>query len=103
MMSRTVCAPGPVALTSADPVIGEGEVVRPLAAAGAYLPGAADRVPVLAERAGETRRHAVLGRAGRRRLAAGEPGLHDPLTDEDVEARERVHSVPGHDDHSTLT
>ena len=44
----------------------------------------------------------VLGRAGGR-LVAGEPGLHDPLTDEDVKACQRVRSVPGHDDHSALT
>src|SRR5580704_11064400 len=50
MMSRTVCA----ALISASPAVGEGEVVLPLSAVAARLPGAADGVPVRAERAGET-------------------------------------------------
>ena len=35
------------------------------------------------------RYRSVSGRAGRCRLA-GEPGLHDPLTDEDVQARQRL-------------
>ena len=34
--------------------------------------------------------------------AARELGLHDPLTDEDVETRQRVGSGPGHVDHSAL-
>ena len=41
MMSRTVCA----ALTSADPAVGEGEVVLPRSAVGGgCLPGAGDGV-----------------------------------------------------------
>src|SRR5580704_18026915 len=48
-MSRTVCA----TLISAGPAVGEGEVMLPLTVV-ARLPGAADGVPVRAERAGET-------------------------------------------------
>ena len=46
---------------------------------------------------------AVPGRAGGYRLVARKPGLHDPLTDEEVKACQRVRPVPGHDDHSALT
>jgi len=46
---------------------------------------------------------AVPGRAGGCRRVARKAGLHDPLTDEDVKACQRVRSVPGHDDHSALT
>src|ERR1700722_14831456 len=52
-MSRTVCAL-PVALMSAGPAVGEGEVVLPVGTVETLLPGAADDVPVLAEGAGET-------------------------------------------------
>src|SRR6266478_8023305 len=54
MISRTVCAAGPVVLTSAGPAVGEGEVVLPLSVVVARLPGTADGVPILAERASET-------------------------------------------------
>src|SRR5580704_6011646 len=53
MMSRTVCL-SPVALMSAHPAVGEGEVVLPVGTVEALLPGTADDVPVLAEGAGET-------------------------------------------------
>src|SRR5215469_6871059 len=53
MMSRTVCAAGPVALISAGPVVGEGEVVLPAGTVEVLLPGTADGVPVLAEGADE--------------------------------------------------
>src|SRR5215475_10702729 len=54
MMSRTVCPAGLASLMSPGPVANEREVVLPPATVVACLPGAADRVPVLAERAGET-------------------------------------------------
>jgi hypothetical protein len=44
------------------------------------------------------RLRAVLTGVGRYPLAAGEAGLQDPLTDEDAQARQRLRSVPGHDD-----
>src|SRR5580692_2638657 len=53
MMSRTVCL-SPVALMSAHPAAGEGEVVLPVGTVEALLPGTANGVPILAEGAGET-------------------------------------------------
>lgn len=46
---------------------------------------------------------AIPVRGGECRLVARKPSLHDPLTDEDVKACQRVRSVPGHHDHSALT
>src|SRR5437588_13093409 len=54
MMSRAVWAAGPAALMSAGPAVDQGEVVLPLAAIEARLPGTGDGVPVVGERAGET-------------------------------------------------
>jgi Winged helix-turn helix len=53
------------------------------------------KLPVQSPFEPAARRWAVPGRVGRRRLIARKPGLHDPLTDEDVKACQRVRPVPG--------
>src|SRR5579872_801744 len=97
MRSDTVCS---AALISAGLPVGEVEVVRPAAAGGALLPGAADDGPVQGPFEPAAHLRGVLFGG---RLVAGETGLQDPLTGEDAQARRGPGSALGHDDHSPLS